>query len=82
MAWVHYQKKEYDKALECQQKAAAAMPDDAEILDHLADIHYKLGNREQAIEAWSKASAIVKDPALLKVKIQSAKEQPQTKLTP
>jgi tetratricopeptide (TPR) repeat protein len=75
MAWVYYQKKEYDKALEYQQKAIAGMPDDPEVLEHLADIYYKLGNTKNAIDAWSKASAKAKDPEPLKAKIQSAKEQ-------
>jgi tetratricopeptide (TPR) repeat protein len=82
MAWVCYQKKEYPKALEYQQKAIAGEPDDPEILEHLADIYYKLGDTEKAIAAWSKASAQLKDPAPLKVKIESAREQLQVKLSP
>ncbi|MDR0532650.1 MAG: tetratricopeptide repeat protein [Verrucomicrobiales bacterium] len=82
MAWVYYQKKQYDKALEFQQKAIVGMPDDPEVLEHLADIYYKLGNSEKAIEAWSKASLKAKDPESLKAKIQSAREQLQASLQP
>jgi tetratricopeptide (TPR) repeat protein len=82
MAWVCYQKKEYDKALEYQQKAIVSMPDDPEVLEHLADIYYKLGNTEKAIESWSKASLKAKDPESLKAKIQSAKDQLQASLHP
>jgi tetratricopeptide (TPR) repeat protein len=80
MAWVCYQKREYDQALKYQQKAVASMPDDPEVLEHLADIHYQLGNTAQAIDAWSKASATAKNPAPLKTKIQAAKEQLQANL--
>jgi tetratricopeptide (TPR) repeat protein len=82
MAWVYYQKKEYDKALEYQLKAVQGMPDDPEVLKHLADIYYKLGNTEKAIESWSKASAKSKDPEPLKAKIQSAREQLQASVLP
>jgi pentatricopeptide repeat protein len=56
LAWVHFKKKNYAKALELMQEVVKQ--DDSqhvEIYDHLAEIHMAMGQKAEAIKAWEKA---------------------------
>jgi tetratricopeptide (TPR) repeat protein len=55
LAWVFYQKGEYKRARPWIEKAAARLPDDPVIHEHLGDIYAKLGLNEKAITAWNRA---------------------------
>jgi len=58
LAWVHFKKKNYEKALDLM-KEAVKDPDSQhpEIYDHLGDIYLALGNKDEAVKAWKKAVA-------------------------
>jgi len=55
LAWVFYKQRMYDKALEVQLKAVAAVPSDSVMLEHLGDIYWQQGEAEQAKASWQKA---------------------------
>ena len=75
MGWVLYQKGNYKKARSYLEQAAQITPEDASILEHLADTYFKLGQGNKAIDAWSKASPRAKNPQALEAKIQQARKQ-------
>jgi tetratricopeptide (TPR) repeat protein len=55
-AWVLYQRKEYDKALEQMTKTMKFSPDPSgEVLEHYGDILFRNGKKEEAREAWIRA---------------------------
>jgi tetratricopeptide (TPR) repeat protein len=66
LAWVYYQKKQYQKAIGIQEKAISLLKtprkDDAVMFEHLGDIYLKLGRQEDAIARWERAVEI--DPSL------------------
>jgi len=55
LAWVHFQRAEYGKALNVQNKAVALVPDDPVMREHLGDILWKNGKTDEARSAWKKA---------------------------
>ena len=55
LAWVHFQRAEYDKALKLQEKAIKIVPDDPVMREHLGDILWKRGQPALARKAWKKA---------------------------
>ncbi|MDQ6973195.1 MAG: tetratricopeptide repeat protein [Mariprofundaceae bacterium] len=55
LAWVHYQRAEYDKALDVQRKAVDSVPDDPVMREHLGDILWKNGKADAARSAWKDA---------------------------
>ena len=55
LAWVHFRRAEYDKALLLQKKAVRIVPDDPVMREHLGDILWKMGKPELARKAWKKA---------------------------
>jgi len=61
LAWVYYQKGDAKRALPWILKAAAQLPDDPVILEHLGDIHAKAGQPDKARAAWTRA--LEKNPA-------------------
>jgi tetratricopeptide (TPR) repeat protein len=57
-AWILYQKGDYAKAREWQEKALKANgKDEGVLLEHYGDILYKLGDAAGALEQWKKAKA-------------------------
>ncbi|MDQ7005019.1 MAG: tetratricopeptide repeat protein [Ghiorsea sp.] len=54
LAWVLYKQSKYDKALQVQLKAVAAVPNDALMMEHLGDIYWQLGHQRKARDAWKK----------------------------
>jgi len=55
LAWVHFQRAEYGKALSVQNKAVGKVPDDPVMREHLGDILWKSGKTNEARSAWKKA---------------------------
>jgi tetratricopeptide (TPR) repeat protein len=55
LAWVYYQRKEYEKALPLLQKAASLVPEDPIVKEHLGDVYRKLGMTEEAIQSYRQA---------------------------
>jgi tetratricopeptide (TPR) repeat protein len=56
LAWVHFKKKNYTKALELMQQVIKAEESQhPEIYDHLGDIHMAMGQKDEAVKAWKKA---------------------------
>lgn len=56
LAWVHFKKKEYDKALELMKEVIKHDESQhPEIYDHLGDIYKAMGQSDDAAKAWKKA---------------------------
>ena len=55
-----------EQILEAAQRAVAFEPENANILDTLAEVHFRLGQVEQAIAVESRALALTPDDAYLK----------------
>jgi len=55
LAWVHYKRGTYNKALSFQRKAIETIPDDPIMLEHLGDILWKAGKVSAARSAWKKS---------------------------
>jgi len=55
LAWVHYQRAEYDKALSVQRQAISKVPDDPVMHEHLGDILWKSGKADEARSTWKDA---------------------------
>ncbi len=60
LGWVHYRIGAYDLAREPLEQAAASIPGDPVILEHLGDLYEKLGLAESALASWR--SALASDP--------------------
>ncbi len=74
-AWVLFKRKEYDKALEAQQKAlevaeAKGNTDNPEFYDHLGDILFMCHQPKEALENWKRALSLDPDNALIKKKVK------------
>jgi len=55
LAWVHFKRAEYNKALNLQNKAVKIVPKDPVMREHLGDILWKNGQTAAARAAWKKA---------------------------
>jgi len=55
LAWVHYKRGDYNKALSFQRKAIGKIPDDPIMQEHLGDILWKAGKSDAARATWKKA---------------------------
>jgi len=72
LAWVHYKRGKYNKALTFQRKAVRKIPDDPIIQEHLGDILWKGGKLDAARTAWKKAIRLGhEDLDLIRKKISS-----------
>ncbi len=70
LAWVYYQRGEYDKAVETQVKAINRTSDDPVMHEHMGDMFWKKGARAKARDSWQKALELKHDnPRLIKRKI-------------
>jgi tetratricopeptide (TPR) repeat protein len=59
LAWVHFRKKNYDKALELMTEVVKQEESQhPEIYDHLGDIYKAKGQTDEAVKAWKKALAL------------------------
>lgn len=71
LGWWHFKKGDYPNALKELQRAFALLknpePDDAEIIEHIAQVYLKMDDQPKAREFFEKASALQPtDPKLLK----------------
>ncbi len=55
LAWVHYQRAEYDKALAVQREAVGLVPNDPVMHEHMGDILWKSGRADDARSNWKEA---------------------------
>jgi len=55
LAWVHYQRAEYDKALAVQREAIGLVPNDPVMREHLGDMLWKSGKLDEARATWKDA---------------------------
>jgi len=55
LAWVHYKRAEYDKAVAVQTEAISQVPDDPVMHEHLGDILWKSGKTDEARATWKDA---------------------------
>jgi tetratricopeptide (TPR) repeat protein len=75
IAWVYYQRGEYDKALEYIRRALPNVrTDDAVIREHLGDVLFALGRKEEALAEWRKAIRL--DPSVERVREKIEKHAP------
>jgi len=65
LAWVHFKRSEYTKALLVQRKAVDIVPDDPIMREHLGDILWKSGKTDEARSAWKKAVQLGHDSSHL-----------------
>ena len=70
LAWVYYQRGEYDKAIGTQTKALSHISDDPVMHEHMGDMLWKNGDKPNALNSWQKALNLKHDnPELIKRKI-------------
>ncbi len=55
LAWIKYQKGEYERALELLMRAVREAGDDPVIWDHLGQTYEKLGSADKAVDAYRKS---------------------------
>jgi len=55
LAWVHYKRAEYDKAVAVQLEAIGHVPDDPVMHEHLGDMLWKSGKQDEARATWKDA---------------------------
>jgi len=79
LGWYYFLTKDYDKALTQLKHATALMdqtdPENAVVLDHLAQIHFALGHREEAIQELRKAVALAPKDATLSNRLRDYESQ-------
>ena len=61
VGWIHFQKKEYEKALDYIQKSLSVRTGSAEVAEHLGDVYEKLGRMDEARRAWKSALELDED---------------------
>ena len=55
IGWMWFKIGDYKKAVKYLEKAAAEMPYDSTINDHLGDVYWQLGREDEAKFAWQRA---------------------------
>ena len=71
IGWIYYRQGRFGEALAKVRHAAAKMPKDAVILEHLGDIYLALHDVEKALLHWRRASEADPENEKLKKKIQN-----------
>jgi len=70
LAWVYFQRGDYDKAIATQEKAINQIGDDPVMYEHLGDMLWKKGRQDDARSNWKKALELKHDkPELIRQKI-------------
>ena len=76
-AWVLFRKKQFDDALELEQRAIELLDEDAEkeetaeYYHHLGDILFMINRPQEAVDAWKTALEATPDDELLKKKVKN-----------
>ena len=83
LGWAYFRKGDHDEAEKYLVAAAARLPQNSEVQDHLGDLHVRKGRLPEAIEAWTRAlngdgqdvekAAIEKKISTAKGKMQNSK---------
>ncbi len=55
VGWIHFQRGEYEKAVEYIEKSLKQRPDSAEVMEHLGDAYEKMGQSGKAMQLWQSA---------------------------
>jgi len=55
LGWVYFRQERINEAISSLQEAAAALPEDAAIAEHLGDAYAKAGQRDKALDVYRKA---------------------------
>ncbi|MFQ5582499.1 MAG: tetratricopeptide repeat protein [Mariprofundaceae bacterium] len=70
LAWVYFQRGQFNEALRIQEKALQSIGDDPIMHEHMGDIFWRKGDKEKARTYWQRAVKLKhKKPALLRRKI-------------
>jgi tetratricopeptide (TPR) repeat protein len=56
LGWLYYKKKQYRRALEVLERAAALDGEEGVIWEHVGDAHLALGEKQKALEAYTKGA--------------------------
>ncbi|MGH7820249.1 MAG: tetratricopeptide repeat protein, partial [Candidatus Binatia bacterium] len=78
LAWVYYQRGDFDKAVETLERAVELVDDDPTVTEHLGDAYQKLGRFADAVRVYRDALAKTKEPdqvERLKGKISSVESR-------
>jgi len=55
LGWLYFRQDKFDMAIKYLREAAALLPDDPTVLEHLGDASAKSGQKKEAVEAYKKA---------------------------
>jgi predicted Zn-dependent protease len=55
LGWAYVQQKKYDRAEPLLRRAAAQLPSNSVVQDHLGDLLWATGRRQDAVAAWQRA---------------------------
>ena len=70
LAWAHYKKNNFSKAVELMERVIDIAPGEAISLDHLGDIYFSLGRKREAYFMWSQALDLVEPEDDISEKVQ------------
>ena len=77
LGWAHFKRGDLNEAEKYLGAAAAQLPENSEILDHLGDLYAQQGRWQNAIDAWSRALKGGRndnvDPSVVQKKIDEAR---------
>ena len=75
LAWVYFQRGQYDAALKHLEKAVTMTPNDPTITEHLGDVYLKSGKYEKSLEMYEKALSLNHPkPEKIKEKLEGVKK--------
>ncbi len=61
IGWLHFARKDYEKALQYLLKAQKKIDDDPVLFEHLGDIYLKLGREDEALTSYRRSLEIKED---------------------
>lgn len=79
LAWVYYQKGQYEKALTLLTEVASASHTDPVIMEHLGDTYLKLDHKHKALDSYRKALEMriqnAEDTESIRIKIEELEKE-------
>jgi predicted Zn-dependent protease len=75
LAWIYYQRGDYEQAFELLVRAANAIPEDPVILEHLGRTLQRLGRAEQALGVLRRALDAGADPEVIEMLLRQGAEE-------